>query len=163
MAHVLPGYIYSGSAVARTANHHSSLRTDRAGDRGSSRRSTIGLPLYPSEGRLASVRGRVHGRTHLLVGASTSTTPPYFSSMRLADARLTVCADSPMLAHECRSLCHRGHMLRKGLLPPDFETVGGGNHTRMRLSVVQPSAQSEDLTALRVQLPVRIYSVLFPP
>jgi hypothetical protein len=68
-----------------------------------------------------------------------------------------------MRAHECRSLRHHGYVLRKGLLPPGFETVGVGIQNRTRLSAVQPSTRSEELVALWIQLLVRIHFVQFLP
>jgi len=79
--------------------------------------------------------------------------------MILADARVTGRADSLMCAHERGSLRHHGRVLRKGLLPPGFEAVGGG--IRLRLPAVQAFAGNEELTALWVQLLVRIHFVLF--
>jgi hypothetical protein len=83
--------------------------------------------------------------------------------MSVADARLTGRAELPMRAHECRCLRRHGRVLRKGPLPPAFETIGGGIQIWMRLPVVQPLAPSEELTALWVQLLVRIHFVLFLP
>jgi hypothetical protein len=81
--------------------------------------------------------------------------------MSLAVARLAGRADLPMRAHECRCLRHHGRVMRKGLLPPAVVTVGRGIQIRMRLSVVQPLARSAELTALWVQLLVRIHFVVF--
>lgn len=83
--------------------------------------------------------------------------------MRLIDTRLTGCANSPMRSHQCGSLRDHGRVLRKGFLPPGVKTVGGGILIRMRLSVAQPFARSEELTALWVQLLVRIHFVLSLP
>jgi hypothetical protein len=48
-----------------------------------------------------------------------------------------------------------------GLLPPAVEAVGSGTQILLRLSVVQPFARSEELTALWIQLLVRIHFVPF--
>ena len=128
----------------------------------SSRRWRKFTLTYPSEVDWLLCAEGYTGRTRLVDGVSISTSPPHFSSSRLTDARLTGRADSLMRAHECRSLRHHVHLLRKGLLPPGVETVGGGIQTRVRLSVVQPFARSEELTALWVKLLVRIHFALFP-
>jgi hypothetical protein len=72
--------------------------------------------------------------------------------MSLLDTSLVSRAYAPMYTHQSRSLCNYGRVLRRCLVPPDAETVGGGIQIRMGLPVVQPFARSEELTALWVQL-----------
>jgi len=66
-----------------------------------------------------------------------------------------------MRAHKGRRLRYHNLILRKGLMPPDVETVSHVIRIRIKLPVVQAIAAREELIALWTRLFVQIHFILF--